>query len=534
MSDEELQPILFTELIDELEVECEAGQRAFCRVAFDGVQVADLEGEDREWAVKIFGDLPRMDPEQWVFLLTVIGIVAGGRSGKTYFLSLRLLHLALIIDLSVLAPGEQAFAAIIAPRLEEARQGLRYAAGAARKHPEIRRLIISDTADQLVLERDDGEVVAIMAIAAGAGGIGGRGKTLIGLLMDETCFFRDATSGVVNDQVIFDAAEPRVMEGGQVMVASTPWVARGLLHTMWKKNHKKPEDALIAHASTVNMRTNELQLKKVARAYKRDPNNAAIEFGAEWGSTTVDLFFTEAELDALFADDAPALGRLPQPGDTASAGGDLGFIRNSSTLAIVHDLPPDRRPPEERDPLAGKVVLAHLEEQKPPEGQMLKPSVVCKSFADTIKKHQALGIVADQHEKASLTEHMTDANLLVFKAPAAADALIALRAAVRNDDVRAPKHPRLREQLASIKQQRTRGNQIQVIIPEALDGSHCDVAIAFAQAVCALGRWGGSKVAAEEAKERPADPNVDPKEAMRQHLMKPQKKPSHWLRQARR
>jgi hypothetical protein len=489
--------ISFVEFADELEVRFEAGQRAFALVAFDGVQPKDLEGEDREWAYKVFGPIDTVPPDA----LDAIGIVAGGRSGKTYLCSLRLLHLALTVDLSILAPGEQAFAAIIAPRLQEARQGLRYAAGAARKHPDIKKLIVSDTDDQLVLERDDGERVAIMAIAAGAGGIGGRGKTLIGLLMDETCFFKDASSGVVNDQAVYDAAEPRVMDGGQTMVASTPWVARGLLHTMYKKNWQKPGDHLIAHASTRNMRTNERQLKKVDKAYRKDANNAAIEFGAEWGSTTTELFFTEAELDALFADDAPGLGRLPRPGDKASAGGDLGFIKNSSTLAIVHELPD------------GLVVLAHLEEQKPPEGQMLKPSVVCKGFAKTIQQHQALGITADQHEKASLSEHMSDAGLLVYPAPAAADALIALRAAVRENAVRAAIHERLRNQFESIKQRRTHGNHIQVIIPEAVDGSHCDVATAFAQAVWGLGRWGGAPVRAAAAK---ADPNDDA-ERLRAH-----------------
>lgn len=517
--------IRFTEFAEELGVEFEGGQRAFSLVVFDGVQVADLTGEDREWAVKIFGDIPRLDDETWAFLITVIGIVAGGRSGKTYLCSLRLLHLALTVDLSILAPGEEAFCAIIAPRLKEARQGLNYAAGAARDHPEIARLIVSDTADQLVLRRDDGELVAIVAIAAGAGGIGGRGKTLVALLMDETCFFRDQDTGVINDQAIFDAAEPRVMEGGQVMVASTPWVARGLLHKMWKKNHKKPSDCLIAHASTRNMRTAPHQLKKVDRAYKRDPQNAAIEFGSEWGSTTTELLFTEAELDAIFTADAPELGRLPLLGERASAGGDLGFVLNSSSLAIVHEMEPTKEVPE------ALVVLAHLEERQAPAGGILEPSKVCADFAETAKGHSCSGITADQHERATLTEYATKAGLAVYPAAAAGDALLALRAAARDKVLRAPEHQRLRSQLESIKVRRTLGNKLQVVIPEAIDGSHCDLAVAFAQAVWGLGRWGGSEVRAKKVE---IDPNVDPHGAMRQHLMHPPKDQRRWLERYRR
>ncbi len=494
----------FTDFLDALDVRLEAGQRAFCLVAFDGVQVADLQGEDRTWAVKIFGDLPRMPDEEWAFIRMVLCIVAGGRSGKTYLASLRLLHLALTVDLSGLAPGEEAFAIIIAPREKEAWQALKYVAGAARKHPDIKRCIVTDTKVLLTLRRpQDGQMVTIMPTAAGAGGISGRGKTLIGALMDETCFFRDQQSGVVNDDAIFDAAEPRVIEGGQTIVASTPWAARGLLHRKWKENFGHPRNAIVAHASTRNMRTNALQLRKVDNAYKKDASNAAIEFGAEWGSTTTELFFSDAELDSIFDGTAPPLGTRPTPGDLVGAGGDLGFKRNSSSLAIVRQRP------------SRQVWLADLLEHKPTGGVRLKPSVVCGDFAQRLATFGASGLVADQHERASLEEHMGDAGLSVHDAPAATDALVSLRAKVREGLVKAPTPAedddspeatllrRLREQLTGIKQRRTVGNQISVVIPEAIDGSHGDLAQGLANAV-----WGLSAVGGEEAEETKEEDEV--------------------------
>lgn len=492
--------IRFTAFLEALDVKLEAGQRAFCLVAFDGVQVADLTGEDRAWAVRIFGDLPRMPEEEWLFVLMVVCMIAGGRSGKTYLSSLRLLHLALTVPLN-LAPGEQAFAVIFAPRLKEAMQSLRYIAGAAKKHPQIRTCILSDTSEALVIRRPhDNQEVTIAPQAAGAGGISGRGKTLVAVLMDETCFFRDANSGVVNDDAIFDAAQVRVAEGGQTIVASTPWVASGLLYRKHKENHGRPKTALSAHASTRNMRTNKLILRQVDAAYKKDERNAAIEFGAEWGSTTVDLFFTEAELDSLFDGSAPELGRSPKAGERVSFGGDLGFVRNSSTLAGVHELPPTKGRPH---PL---VLLAHLEEHSPKDGK-LKPSVVCKSFARTIAGQGGAGIVADQHERASLDEHLSDAGLAVLSAVSTSDAMVALRARIREGHVKAPEHERLRSQLARTKQKRTIGDKVTVLLPEDLDGSHGDLAAALAQAVWGLGRWGGAEVAPEKTTGR-----LDPEE----------------------
>lgn len=518
------EPATFLEFAEALDVQLEPGQRAFARVAFDGVQVADLEGEERDLAVKIFGDLPRMEPEAWAFVLGVIAVVAGGRSGKTYLCSLRLLHLALTLDLKgKLRPGEEAFCAIVAPKLELAEQSLRYVAGACRAHPELKKLIVSDTKGGLVLRRDDGETVAIRPFAAAAGGIGGRGKTLVAVFLDETCFFRDANSGVVNDQAIFDAASVRVVEGGQTLVSSTPWLGKGLLHSQWKKNHGHPIDALSAHAPTRLMRTSRHILAIVARAEARDPRNAAIEFGAEWGSTSVETFFNDDELAAFFSAAAPPLGRAPRVGERVSFGGDLGFVRNSSTLAGVHELPD------------GAVLLAHLEEHQPQDGARLKPSVVCKGFAKVIAAQGASGMVADAHERASLDEHLSDAGLAVYPAPSASDALVALRTGIREGLVRAPAPAadddgagllgRLRQQMDSAKQKRTVGDKITVVLPEDLDGSHGDVLVAVAQAVWGLGRWGGAEIRAAAKKE--FDPHDV--EARKAALRQPPQQGKHWL-----
>lgn len=521
----------FTEFLDAIGVELEPGQRAFCLVALDGIQVADLTGEDRQRAIRIFGDLPRMAPESWAFVLGIIAIVAGGRSGKTYLCSLRLLHLALTVDLfdhekgrPKLASGEEAFCAIVAPKLELAEQSLRYVAGACRANPALRDLIVSDTKGGLVLRRDDGEMVAIRPFAAAAGGIGGRGKSLIAVFLDETCFFRDANSGVVNDQAIFDAASVRVIEGGQTLVSSTPWVGKGLLHGLWKKNHEHPIDALSAHAATRTMRTSKHILGIVARAEARDPRNASIEFGAEWGATTVETFFTDAELAAFFHPEAPELGRVPQARERVSFGGDLGFVRNSSTLAGVHELPD------------GLVLLAHLEEHQPSAGGRLKPSVVCKGFARVIAGQGGSGMVADSHERASLDEHLTDAGLVVYPAPSASDALIAFRAGIREGLVRCPAPPaddeaptlvsRLRQQMVDTRQRRTVGDRVVAVLPEGLDGSHGDMLVAVAQAIWGLGRWGGAEVRPH----KPAiDPRENPREAMRQALMDHPKDQRKWM-----
>lgn len=471
----------FVDFAEALGVRFEGAQRTACRVCFDGVEPCELKGKEREEARALFGDVETVPP----LAREIVAWVCGGRSGKSYLFGLRGLHLGLTVDLSTLAPGEEAFVAIIAPTLELAEQTLRYVAGAARAHPDLAPLILSDTRGQLLLRRDDGERVAIRTFAASAGGVSGRGKSLVAVILDESCFFRDKDSGVVNDQVIFDAASVRVIEGGQTLVASTPWVGRGLLHTLWRRNWGKPSDALVAHAPTRLMRSNPKILRIVERAEQTNPENAAIEFGAHWGSASLDLFFSEDELDAAFS--APlALGRKLGAGERASAGGDLGFAKNAAVVAVVHEL---------RDK---SVCLAALEERKPEPKKPLRPSAVCKEFAGVASLHRCLGVVADGHYRETLREHLDDADLLLIDGPGTTEALVALRAAMR-EGVLSLQGERLRAQLAGIKQRRTVGNQVSLVLPTSPDGRHCDEAVAVANAVWGLGRWGGERAEAEEA-----------------------------------
>lgn len=459
------------------------------RVLFDGVDPVDLPPDERAAATRLFGPVDRVP----ALARAVVCTVAGGRSGKTYLSALRLLHLALTADLSKLAPGEKAFAAIVAPDLDLARQALGYVAGAARSHPQIKATIASDTTDALVLRRGS-QQVAIRPFAASRGGVTGRGKSLVGLLLDETCFFRDAASGVVNDESIYKAASPRVMEGGQTLVASTPWAASGLLHGFWRDNWGKPRTALVAHAATETMRSAPHILGIVARERARDPDNARIEFDAEWGVASATSFFTAEEIDGAFDASLPA-ERRPRPGERASAGGDLGFARNSSALAVVHDL-------------GDQVVLGELVEHRATKEAPLKPSVVCADLATRAARHGCPSVVADGHYRESLREHLDASGLILRPAPTVpAEAWVALRSVMREGGLRLPEHARLRAQLAAVRGKLAAGGTLTITQPVTPDGRHGDLAAALALAVWGLGRWGGDRITAAPAPVAPLDPD---------------------------
>ena len=465
--------MLFTSFLKRLKVTPEPGQHVLLRVMCDGVDPIDLEPWEQEIAREMFGGIDRIPQGA----REVLSLVAGGRGGKTYFLSLYTLYLALTVNISHLAPGERAFSAIVCPSLELSQQNLRYIAGAMHSDPDLRKVIVADNTDELVLYRQkENANVAVKAFAAARGGVSGRGKSLISVLMSETCFFRDKDSGVVNDETIFKAASPRVVPGGKTVLESTPWVSSGLLFDIYNRNFGKPKDSLVAQASTRMMRTNAHILSIVDREEERDPDNAAIEFGAQWGAVGATDFFLPSDMERLFVETEGTYS--PRPGDTLAAAVDLGFVKNSASMALLsrpQDMP---------------AWVSYLEERRPHPGAALVPSEVCGAFAGTLAGYGSKSAVADGHYKETLREYTNKLGIGIVDSCGPAERFTALRTLIRQGGLfMNKKHPlaqRLRRQLLGVKARKQPGGGVSVTLQKDLDGSHGDVADVLARAAWAM------------------------------------------------
>lgn len=260
-----------------LSVTLTRAQRILCSVMFNGREPGDFGGEERNLARELFGDVAKAE----AIARTVAVIVAGARSGKTYLAALRLLHLALTTSLRSLAPGERAFGLIVSFDLRTAQQALRYVTGAIDSTPNLRAMVVHETAESVTLQRDDGIAVTIQAVPSARCGGSLRGRSLFGAILDECAFFRPEGADT-SDVDLYRALLPRIVPEGQLIIASTPWGPSGLLFDLWTSNWGKPISALVAHAPTSTMRDDEHTRMMVAREYARDPNNARREYGAEF------------------------------------------------------------------------------------------------------------------------------------------------------------------------------------------------------------------------------------------------------------
>jgi hypothetical protein len=468
----------FTEwLKQELNVRLTKAQWHLCHVAFDGMHVqGDMAGT-------IFGYKGKVPKEARSCLVAV----CGARSGKTYILgALRMLHLALTVDLTTLAPGEEGFCYLVGPGTLLAHQAMRYVRGAVESVPSLSQMVIGKAGRDLIrLRRPDGRIVRIEVRAASRGGASVRAGSTCGALLDECAFFR-SESYEVNDEEIFKAIAPRLLVGGQIVIASTPWTETGLLYKSFHKNFGHPIDALAAHAPTLKMLDNTRNREAYQRELRDNPENAAREFDAQFVGAGAEMFFDPKAIDSAVDNDL-ILPRTPKVGDSVRFGCDLGFASDCSTLVGIHGT-------------GGLYVVGELLELRPTKTDRLKPSEVIETFSERIREHKGTCVMADAHYREAVYEMLEDDDLGFIDAPKVpSTAFVIARTRLHEGRCRIPNHPRFLAQLREVRVRRGEGGRIHIIQPrvkagEGRAGSHGDIVSAW---VLAMYQSAGEEVPGE-------------------------------------
>lgn len=474
----EQRPLLFTEFAARMGVRLTPGQHVIARVAFDGVDPVDLPAEQHELARQFFGPIDRVS----VLARSVIVAVCGARGGKSYALvALRLLHLGLTVDVSSLAPGEVGSVPIIAPDKERAKQVYRYIRGAIESDPDLRAIQhgrpVEHPHPSISIWRDGHEIEFVVRASRGRG-LAGRGASLLGAALDEAAFFEDEDHKV-NDVEQFTALRPRIMPGGQLIVSSTPWAQAGLLFDLFVGNHPEPLRAgvemppenrgteLALHAPTLALRDTKDIRSMVEAERSRDPENAAREYDAQFMSAGIKQFFDPTALARAIDDSITEEPKKPEPGDVVTAGGDLGFAKNSAALAITH-----RR--------EHVVTLAELVEKKPEKSEPLKPSTVCKAFAERVSWHGCRWFMADGHYALTMHEHLAPTGVPFVPAPTDVSApYVRVRTLLAEGRLRLPRNDRLLRQLREVMSRPKQGGGVTIIKSKWRTGEHGDLADAF-------------------------------------------------------
>lgn len=410
----------------------------------------------------------------------VIALHAGGRGGKTSrLLSTYALYAAVTVPLPTLSDGEHAASLIISSELVFARQALSFCGGYVAQSPKLRPMLVGEPGtDSLTLLRPDGNLVDVRVRAAGAKGKGGRAFTLTAALFDEAAFFYDST-GVVNDVEAYRAVIQRIVPGGQLWMVSTPWVEGiGKLEEVLATNWGSHERALAIRGvgTKVLNPTWDPDGEIEAELRRDDPENAEREIDAKPLTAGTLHFLSREAIDAAFRPNQPQV--IPyRVGCQYAAGGDTGFKKNSSALAIVEKLPGEGEDDPER------YRLVRREERKPLPGVPLQPDDVVGDFADVMAGYGVLDLVVDSHEIDDVTNALAAKGATASNAPLPAVAFVAFRNVLHAGRLDLPEDPRLRQQMRDVLSRPMPGGGTQIVLPKRPDGSHGDLLVAVVRAV---------------------------------------------------
>ena len=450
-----------------------SAQRILCAVAYDGLDPCDLETKhDREIARLLFGDVETIDP----LCRAVVVHLCGARGGKSYVLcALRILHLALTVDVSQLAPGEIATALILAPKLKLARQTFRFALGAVRHTAALVNRLSAVTKESFVLQREGSRIVVVECLPASKGGDAVRARYYVAAALDEFAFFRNENYQV-NDAELFQAVTPRILPGGQTILASTAWARTGLMHKLWSENFGHPHTVLASRAPTVLLNPSKRDEVKVE--IRRDPVNAAREFGCEFMDAKAGIFFSHDAIDAaVHAGRMLVLPLKPTAGVQVKIGADTGFRRDSSAIVAVYEYPD------------GMQDVAEILELRPKVGQPLLFENVVEEFAKFCKRHGCKWLVADGHYRDAIEPMLAKENLSYVPASTDKAALhMQTKVTLHGGKLRLPPldvhaHERLVEQMKELIGRPTSGGGMTFASPRTAMGGHGDILSALVLAV---------------------------------------------------
>lgn len=472
-----LRAIEFWEFCERvLNLKLTTGQRVIAKVAFGDYSPEDLDGDERELALTMFGGLANVSPEMRRFVVMRLG----RGSGKTTICSAYGVYAAVTQDVKV-GPGDTPYVITVAPDKETAKLSISMCREMIRRQPALERLITADEKQSITIRRPDGLQVKIEAFAASRGGSSFRGRTILTFLLDEAEFFTsnsdtEGRSYAVNDTDIFRALKPRLVRGGKGMLVSTPWPVETLMGVMFDDNFGHPKSALAIKAPTSLVRGDDPDIMaNVEDERSRDPENARREYDCEIDGITGEGFFDVTALETSTMD-----GQYPgnyNPLWPTAVGVDLGFKNDSSTMAIV-----------QFDGRYYHTVL--LLEKRPKPGKPLKPSEVIREFALAAKRYGCHYVISDGHYREAVKEYLTEYQMGLVDAPEGMkgkqESFSRVRSVLHEGLVKIPRHELTKRMIAQAKLVTAKaapGGGLSIKTPRKIGLGHGDLVSAWVLAV---------------------------------------------------
>jgi hypothetical protein len=388
----------------------------------------------------------------------VITIRGGRRGGKTVSVLRALLHEALCRHWEI-DPGDVGIIAIVSARKPQARDRV----ATLRKYVEALGYEIAkpDNTERFDFVTPWG-VCSVRAYAATGGDV--VSGTWIGCLLDEVARWIDDRGVNPASEVIASAKPSLISTGGRMWLVSSP-MGNDDAHA--KAFARGGHDGHASYwAPTWVMRPSITE--EECRALEPDDTLFRREYGAEPVNLGDGYWFAGAALDV-------ATG-LPFGANalTIGCGGDLAFLRDASALVVTG-----------KD-ATGVIGVRAWHEWRPQKGEPLVPDDVAIEAALIARGAGATRVISDAHGRATMIHACRAVGLGYAKPPTNGAQWLTARHALLGGRVSLPPDERF---VGALRRIRVRADGERVRAEhDRLDGTHGDIAVAWALAVHAAER----------------------------------------------
>jgi hypothetical protein len=300
--------------------------------------------------------------------------VIGRRGGKTRAMAILAAYLATCVDhRAALAPGEKGVIPLLAASVQQAQSAFSFVEGLFAHSPSLKDLLVSVTADTIVLSTG----VDIRVRPASYRTI--RGTTCVAAICDEIAFWRSDDSANPDKEILKALRPSLATTGGPLIAISSPHAKRGELYGTFRRHYGPNGDPLILVAKAPSREMNPtLPQRVIDRAMEADPEAASAEYGAEFRGD-LEVFVSREIIEACVSTGVTV--RSPIDNVTYRAFVDpSGGSNDAMTLAISH-------------PEGNRSVLDCVLERKAP----FNPDAVTLEFAQTLKSYRVSTVTGDRY-----------------------------------------------------------------------------------------------------------------------------------------
>ena len=301
-------------------------------------------------------------------------LCVGRRGGKSFVMALIAVYMACFRSWEKnLSAGEVATIMIVATDRAQARTILRYVIGLLHGVPALKDRIENERAGGVdLVGRVNIEVTTCNFRSI-------RGRTVVLAICEEIAFWRTDDSANPDSELL-QALRPAMATtpGAMLLCVSSPYARRGELWRAYREFHAKPDAEVLFWKADTRTMNPTLPQSVVDRAYERDPDAAAAEYGAEFRTDIADFVSREAveACVTLGCHERPYVSRTRYFAFTDPSGG----ASDSFTVVVAH---------REKD----RVIQDAVREFRPP----FSPDATCAEIAGFLKTYKLRTVTGDRY-----------------------------------------------------------------------------------------------------------------------------------------